>query len=121
MIRADLFETDAEATSRRRWRDLIERRLPEAARHRPDWPVRLDHCFARILLDEVCGRPWREIVAAPAWRNLPLDRLEAALTLGERVLLGEANLSALNERSLARRGKAGRDAGQKVTRGRDAA
>ena len=32
-----------------------ERRLPAAAPGRPDWPVRLDHCFARILLDNACG------------------------------------------------------------------
>ena len=121
MIRADLFEPDAEAASRCRWRDLVERRLPEAARHRLDWPVRLDHCFARILLDEACGRPWRELVRPPAWRNLPLERLEAALALGEAILRGEADLRALNECSLARRGKASRGTSRGTSRGRDAA
>lgn len=95
---------DAEA--RARWRDLVESRLPKAAQSRPDWPVRLDHCFARILLDAVCGRPWRETVTPPAWRNLPPDRLQAALTLGEAVLAGAADPGALNRQSLALRGKA---------------
>lgn len=97
---------DPDAVLRARWRDLVERRLPQAARGRPDWPVALDHCFARILLDAVCSRPWREAVAAPAWRNMPADRLHDAIYLGEAVLAGEADLSTLNRRSLALRGKA---------------
>ncbi len=87
------------------WRDLVERRLPEAARDHRDWPVRLDHCFARILLDHACGGPWRDSVPPPAHANLPPDRLEAAIALGEAVIAGEADLRALNRRSLAWRGK----------------
>lgn len=90
---------------RAQWRDLVERRLPEAARAHRDWPVRLDHCFARILLDHACGGPWRDHVAPPAHANLPADRLEAAIALGEAVLAGEVDLHALNRRSLAWRGK----------------
>lgn len=97
----------APAPSDRRalWRDLVGRRLPQAARGRSDWPVRLDHCFARILLDHACGGPWRDSVPPPAHANLPPDRLEAAIALGEAVLAGQADLSALNRRSLAWRGK----------------
>lgn len=90
---------------REHWRDLVQRKLPQAAADRPDWPVRFDHCFARILLDAACGRPWREVVAPPAWRNAPPDRLAQAIALGEAVLLGEADLAALNARSLTLRGK----------------
>ena len=90
---------------RARWRALVDRRLPEAARGRPDWPVSLDHCFARVLLDNACGGPWREAVAPPAWVNMPLDALARALELGEEVLAGRADLPDLNRRSLAWRGK----------------
>lgn len=93
------------------WRELVERRLPKAAQGRPDWPVALDHCFARILLDAACGRPWRDAVTPPAWRNLPPDRLLDAIALGEAVLAGTADLATLNRRSLALRGKAMVDAG----------
>jgi hypothetical protein len=86
----------------RRWLALVRRDLPAAARDR-GWPVRLDHCFARVLLDAVCGAPWREVVPPPAYRNLPEARLAAAVDLAERVLGGGADLSALNERSLALR------------------
>ncbi|MEA1831468.1 GNAT family N-acetyltransferase [Methylobacterium durans] len=101
--------TDAQA----RWRDLVDRRLPEAAGARPDWPVRLDHCFARILLDNACGGPWRESVAPPAWANMPADRLAAATELGEAVLAGRADLALLNRRSLGWRGKGGGKGGGK--------
>jgi hypothetical protein len=90
---------------RAHWRDLVERRLPEAARDRRDWPVRLDHCFARILLDHACGGPWRDSIAPPAHANMPPDRLESAIALGEAVLAGQADLDDLNRRSLAWRGK----------------
>ncbi|MGF1552781.1 MAG: hypothetical protein ACFBWO_09800 [Paracoccaceae bacterium] len=90
---------------RRRWRDLVERRLPEAARERPEWPVRLDHCFARVLLDHVHDRPWREAVRPPAWRHAEPERLARAIETGEAVLEGRADLAALNERSLRLRGK----------------
>ena len=84
----------------------MDERLPGAARERSDWPVRLNHCFARILLDEACGRPWRERVRPPAWRNAPADLLGRAVATGEAVLAGEADLAALNHASLRARGKA---------------
>ena len=95
-----------DAELRRVWRDLVGRRLPEAAAARPDWPVRLDHCFARIFLDNACGRPWREVAAPPAWATMPADRLAEAVALGEAVLTGRADLALLNRRSLGLRGKA---------------
>lgn len=95
----------AAADPQARWRDLIDRRLPEAARARPDWPVHRDHGFARILLDNACGGPWRESVGVPAWANLPPERLALAIELGEAVLAGRAELDLLNRRSLLWRGR----------------
>ena len=88
---------------RQAWRTLVEERLPAA--HQPGWPVRFDHCFARILLDNACGRPWREVVKPPAWKNTPAETLKRAIALGEDVLAGGADLTALNRESLRLRGK----------------
>ena len=100
-----------EAALRARWRELVGRDLPAAAREPGrSWPVHLDHCFARILLDDACGRPWRELVRPPAWRETPVDTLRRAIAVGEAVLAGDADLDALNRRSLALRDKAPRDA-----------
>ncbi|SFL21719.1 GNAT family N-acetyltransferase [Methylobacterium pseudosasicola] len=93
----------AAADRRAHWRDLVARRLPEAAR--PGWPVHLDHCFARILLDNACGGPWRDSVKPPAHATMSADGLEHAIALGEAVLAGTADLALLNRQSLAWRGK----------------
>jgi hypothetical protein len=77
--------------------------LPTAARSHPEWPIRLDHCFGRVILDAVCGAPWREVVAAPAWRHLAPDQLDAAIALADAILDGRADLAALNDASLAGR------------------
>ena len=92
-----------EADLRATWRALVEERLPRAVQ--PGWPVRFDHCFARILLDNAVGRPWREVVKPPAWRNTPAPTLAQAIALGEAVLKGDADLSELNANSLRLRGK----------------
>lgn len=109
----DRSPTDADAAAspdllraRQRWRELVQRELPLAAASRPDWPIRVDHCFARVILDAVCGRPWREVVAAPAWRNLDGVMLDAAIALAAAILDGSADLQALDAQSLAWRGKA---------------
>lgn len=84
--------------------------LPAAAAGRPDWPIRLDHCFGRAILDAVYGRPWREVLQAPAWRNMDERALRRAVALAEAVLAGEADLHALNRASLTARGKLRTDA-----------
>jgi len=100
----DLFDRPDEARVRLLWRELVNHRLPEAAATR-DWPVRYNHCFARILLDVALGEPWRSAVKPPAWRNAPIDNLRAAIALGEQVLASEVDLHALNAQSLALRGR----------------
>ena len=87
------------------WLTLMRERLPQAARSRPDWPIRLDHCFGRVILDTIAGRPWREVLTAPAWRSMTTAQLRAAITLGEDVLEDRADLVQLNTQSLTWRGR----------------
>ena len=88
-----------------RWLALTRETLPGLAAAR-GWPVSADHCFARILLDQVCGGVWYDHVAGrPAYRHLDADRLRAAVALGEDVAAGAADLHALNGQSLRWRGK----------------
>lgn len=93
-----------DASLRRRWLDLVGVALPAAARGRPDWPIRRDHCFARVVLDAVHGRPWREAIRPPAWREMDTATLARALALAAAILDGTADLQALNAQSLAMRG-----------------
>lgn len=90
------------ALVRTRWRHLVESRLTDAARN-TDSPINADHCFARVLLDNVLGVPWRHVVRPPAWRNTPIKQLERAIELGEDVLAGRVDLKMLNKASLTMR------------------
>jgi len=98
------FPDEGEARLRRRWRKLVDEDMPAAAAAQR-WPVRLNHCFARILLDCACGRPWRETIRPPAWRNAPETIIERTIDLGEACLSGREDLRRLNRLSLQRRGR----------------
>jgi hypothetical protein len=89
-----------------RWLELTRRALPGAARGNPDWPVRLDHCFQRILLDNAVEGVWYDAIPRrPAYAHAPNAVLARAVRMGEAVLDGTASLSALDRRSLAWRGR----------------
>ncbi|KAI9652336.1 MAG: methylated-DNA--protein-cysteine methyltransferase [Alyxoria varia] len=98
-------------TLRETYTHLTRTHLPHLARQRspaqPRWPIALDHCFARVILDNAVGidRPWVEVVKAPATRNMDLAQLRAAVELGEAVARGDVDLVGLDERSLRLRGK----------------
>ena len=103
----ELFDESTGAVEREdrmRWLTLVRDGLPTAARQQ-GWSIRHDHCFARILLDNALGRPWREVVAPPAWQNTPIDDLRQAIALGEGILNRSADIHALNQNSLRLRGK----------------
>lgn len=94
-----------------RWKYLYHEYLPALATARDSaqkhWPVHLDHCFARIVLDNVIGidKPWTEVVKSPAIKNMSGAQLKNAIELAEQVANGAADLVALDERSLELRGK----------------
>lgn len=96
---------------RDKWLDLYKNVLPGLAReHSPvqkKWPVRNDHCFARIILDCQVGKtvPWTKVLKSPAYKNLDCDGLRGIISLGEAIASGEENLDELNQRSLSLRGK----------------
>lgn len=82
-----------------RWLELTRRTLPdmaEAAR----WPIRLDHCFMRVCLDQAIGQPWHERVRRPAIRHLADAQLRAAIAIAERIAAEPSLLPGLNEQSL---------------------
>jgi hypothetical protein len=87
-----------------RWLQLTRETLPAVADAR-GWPVRLDHCFQRILLDNACGGRWYDHVEGrPAYRCCDVELLTCAVALGEAALAGRADLGALNAASLRWRG-----------------
>lgn len=106
MMKKDRDEDDADAAAlRAQWRTLVDDTLPKAAWTQLDWPVFRNHCFARILLDNACGIMWRDAIAPPAWRNMPLPVLQTAMDIGQDILSGKVDIWALNDASLKMRGK----------------
>lgn len=95
---------DARLALEARWLVLTRNTLPALARERR-WPIALDHCFQRVLLDNACEGRWTDTIARPAYRNAPDRLLERAIALGEKVVAGYGDLHALNACSLSWRGK----------------
>ncbi len=86
------------------WNELTRRTMPGLARSR-DWPVHLDHCFQRILLDHAVGGYWKDAIASPAYRHASDRQLRDAIALGRAVINGARDLHAMNRQSLIWRGK----------------
>lgn len=96
------------------WNYLYKEYLPTLAKARDEaqtrWPIVLDHCFARIVLDNSIGidKPWTKVLPSPAYKHMSETQLRAAIALAERIAVGTANLVELDERSLQLRGKRGK-------------
>ncbi|KIV82629.1 hypothetical protein PV11_04726 [Exophiala sideris] len=97
---------------RAEWKTLYSQTLPALARAhdsaQPKWPVTLDHCFARIILDNTVGngqQQWDKVIAKPAIKNMDEQQLRDAIDLGLHILAGESDLCHLDELSLRCRGK----------------
>ncbi|KAL8999726.1 MAG: hypothetical protein Q9169_001543 [Polycauliona sp. 2 TL-2023] len=93
------------------WKSLYSKTLPSLASSKYSsqkaWPVHLDHCFARIILDNAIGidRPWTSKIASPAMKNMTHEQLGRCVALGKAIADGTANLADLDAISLALRGK----------------
>ena len=100
---ADAARAELEA----RWLALTRQAMPDAAAAN-GWPVRFDHCFQRILLDNAAGGVWYDAIPGrPAYAHAPVAVLREAIALGEAALAGDADLAVLNRHSLDWRGKRG--------------
>ena len=85
---------------------LTKRVLPSLARNdRTDWPVSEDHCFQRIILDQVCGGMWYEHLGRPAYKHLTNDQAQRAVELCQGLIEGREDLRQMNQQSLIWRGK----------------
>ena len=89
-----------------RYIKLTKEVMPKMARDKVfQWPVQNDHCFQRIVLDNICNGSWYEYLGRPAYKHLSGDQALKAVKLCEDIISGNADLHALNRRSLIWRGK----------------
>ncbi len=91
------------------YRRLVREELPAAARA-GRWTLRLDHCFARVILDGIFDGCWYDHLERGKGRSaesqLDARQLEHAIRLARGMLTkGDAEVQRLNAQSLAWRGK----------------
>jgi hypothetical protein len=80
---------------------LVNVILPTVAQAQ-ELPVSANHCFARIILDNVMGQPWRNVLlnkAVPACRQLTRKELVLAIAIGESIAHAD-ECHKLNQKSL---------------------
>ena len=88
--------------------DQANERFPAVAKTDPGYPVRFNHCFLRIVYDNLFGAHWQRVLPEgqrPAYRHLSREQLARAVALGEEIIADPARCRELNRRSLAWRGK----------------
>jgi hypothetical protein len=82
--------------------------LPKLAISRK-FPVRYNHCFQRIILDNLFGCCWYEVLERgqkPAYKQLSAEQMEEAIALARRIIdRPDSYLYELNRNSLSWRKK----------------
>jgi hypothetical protein len=85
----------------------VNKRLPEQAQNSDGWPIHLDHCFGRVVLDNLFENEWYGYVdGRPADENRSPEELREAIAIADRMLEEEQPVvTELNENSLRWRDK----------------
>ena len=88
-------------------RYLANEKFPAVAKT-GDYPVRFNHCFLRIVYDNLFGARWQTVLpkGQAAYMQLDTAQLTRAVEIGERVIADPEYCRVLNARSLAWRGQA---------------
>ncbi len=80
--------------------------FPVAARA-GKFPIHQDHCFLRIVYDNLFEQKWQDVLpkGEAAYKQLTNNQLQAAIALGHSIIADAATCTELNQKSLAWRGK----------------
>ncbi len=93
---------------RQRYLQLTNETLPQLAGER-QFPVRFNHCFQRIVLDNLFERCWYEALdrrAGAAYKQLTAKQLKGAIAIAEAITeKPDSYIYELNQNSLRWRGK----------------
>lgn len=90
------------STLREEYLRKVTEELPSQAKTNSGWPISEDHCFARVVLDNLFENEWsNHIDGSPAYRHLTADQLQSAISIADRMLVeGRPAVETLNQRSL---------------------
>ena len=89
----------------------VNQKLPAKAQSSDGWPIHLDHCFGRVVLDNLFEDEWySHVEGRPAYKQLSREELQQAIEIADRMLTrGQPAVEELNQNSLRWRGKLGGD------------
>lgn len=85
----------------------VNEELPERAQNSDGWPIHLNHCFGRVVLDNLFGDEWYgHIDGRPAYEHLSPSELREAIEIADKMLTeGKSAVEQLNQNSLQWRDK----------------
>ena len=91
---------------KQRLKEQANETFPAAARA-GGYPIRFNHCFLRVVYDNLLGAQWQKVLkkGKPAIHQLSEEQLTKALTIGEEVIASKDRCAELNQKSLRYRGK----------------
>ena len=82
-------------------RTLIWKTLPKQAKENGGYPIYLNHCFARVVYDNICGGVWYGKLQAPVIPNLSEEQVELGIRIAhDMVNLGKERVVEYNKKSL---------------------
>lgn len=87
---------------RQRYSHLVMTVLPQVPRQQQSWPICEDHCFVRVILDDVFDDIWYDhVTGRPAYEHLSASELREAIETAEQLLEeGQPLVDKLNQQSL---------------------
>lgn len=89
------------------YQQRVSEDLPERAQSSDGWPIHLDHCFGRVVLDNLFGDEWYgHVDDRPAYKHLSQRELREAIEIADRMANeGKPAVEELNRNSLRWRDK----------------
>ncbi|MEM8501542.1 MAG: hypothetical protein AAF716_00130 [Cyanobacteria bacterium P01_D01_bin.1] len=94
------------AALREQYLSLVNDQLPNRAKEGL-MPVRFNHCFARIILDNLFEGCWYDHLSRkqPAYKQLDESQLEKGIAIAQTMLSDPKAATQFNQNSLRWRGK----------------
>lgn len=93
---------------RQRYLELVNQELPKQSKQR-NFPVTFNHCFARIILDNLFHCCWYEAIdrqKGVAYQQLSTQQLQQAIDIAEAIINNpDTYVHQLNQNSLRWRNK----------------
>lgn len=65
-----------------------------------NWPIQENHCFQRVILDNLFNGVWQTHLSSPAYKNMSINQLKSAINTCENIRAGSVSIYKLNQQSI---------------------